>query len=195
MEISEWDAYASRYDEEPDHGLLDPLVKQRWKELLISRLPNTPIRIIDMGAGTGSITEILADAGHHVTYVDSSHEMTKLAKRKCERFRNQIDFFTCSMEDLDQSILDSKYDVVFGRHVLWVTDDLPATLKVWHSILTESGSFVLVEGFWSTGTGITSKTLAQAIKNEMGSSSVFPLEDAAYWGKEIDDERYLVVSG
>ncbi len=54
-----------------------------------------------MGGGTGSITELLVEAGHHVTYVDSSLEMTKLAKEKCHKFDNQIDYFTCSVENLD----------------------------------------------------------------------------------------------
>lgn len=81
MNSNEWDSYAPKYDEELDHGLSDPLIKQKWTELVVSQLPDTPIRIIDMGGGTGSITELLAEAGHHVTYVDYSPEMTKLPKR------------------------------------------------------------------------------------------------------------------
>lgn len=118
MMSNEWDLYAPKYDNEPDHGLLDPLIKQKWAELIISQLPDAPIKIIDMGGGTGSITELLAEAGHHVTYVDSSFEMTKLAREKCRKFGDQIDYFTCSVEDLDQAILDSRFDVVFGRHIL-----------------------------------------------------------------------------
>ncbi|HUW87677.1 MAG TPA: class I SAM-dependent methyltransferase [Candidatus Paceibacterota bacterium] len=64
-----------------------------------------PLKIIDMGGGTGSITELLAGAGHHVTYVDSSLEMAKLAKEKCQKCGNQIDYFTCSVENLDSSSL------------------------------------------------------------------------------------------
>ena len=118
MTRNEWDSCAPKYDDEPDHGLSDPLVKRKWKELVISQLPTMPIKIIDMGGGTGSITELLAEAGHHVTYVDSSLEMTKLAKQKCQRFGDRIDYFTCSIESLDKKILDSCFDVVFGRHIL-----------------------------------------------------------------------------
>lgn len=194
MTENEWDSYAPKYDNEPDHGLLDPHIKQKWAELVISQLPETPINIIDMGGGTGSITELLAEAGHHVTYVDSSFEMTKLAREKCQKFGDQIDYFTCSVEDLDQTILDSRFDVVFGRHILWATENLPGTLRTWHSLLSEHGYFVLVEGFWSTGAGITADVLKKAVRVEMGSVSSFPLNDPLYWGKQIDDERYLVVS-
>lgn len=194
MNSSEWDSYAPRYDNEPDHGLSDPLIKAKWIELIISQLPTMPISIIDMGGGTGSITEVLADAGHRVTYVDSSFEMTKLAKQKCQRFGNQIDYFTCSVEDLNKMITASSFDVVFGRHILWATKDLSGTLKKWHTLLSDHGYFVLIEGFWSTGAGITSDVLKKAIKKEMGSASAFPLTDPLYWGKQIEDERYLILS-
>ncbi len=194
MSESEWDSYAPTYDNEPDHGLSDPLIRQKWAELVISQLPDTPIQIVDMGGGTGSITELLAEAGHHVTYVDSSFEMMKLAKEKCQTFGDQIDYFTCSVENLDKTILNSRFDVVFGRHILWATENLPSTLQTWHSILSEHGYFVLVEGFWSTGAGITSDMLERAVRVEMGSATSFSLNDPLYWGKQIDDERYLVIS-
>lgn len=194
MRRNEWDSFAPKYDEEPDHGLSDPFIKQKWTELIVAQLPDTPKRIIDMGGGTGSITELLAEAGHHVTYVDSSSEMTKLAKQKCRRFGNQVDYFTCSVESLDKEIEASSFDVVFGRHILWVTENLPNTLRAWHSLLSDHGYFVLVEGFWSTGAGITADVLEKAVEVEMGSASTFPLNDPLYWGKQINDERYLVVS-
>lgn len=194
MDKNEWDAYTSRYDNEPDHGLSDPATKEKWRELVISQLPTTPMRIIDMGGGTGSICELLAEAGHQVTYVDSSLEMTKLAKQKCRRFGNQISYFTCSVETLTDAIAASSFDVVFGRHILWATNDLPQTLKTWHSLLDNRGYFVFVEGFWSTGAGIPSSVLEKAIKTEMGSASALPLNDPLYWGKQINDERYLITS-
>ena len=147
-----------------------------------------------MGGGTGSISELLAEAGHHVTYVDSSLEMTKLAKKKCQRFGNRINYFTCSVENLNEAITTAGFDVIFGRHILWAANDLPKTLKTWHSLLNDDGYFVFVEGFWSTGVGITSAVLEKAVKNETGSATSFTLDDPLYWGKQIDDERYLIVS-
>lgn len=147
-----------------------------------------------MGGGTGSISELLAEAGHQVTYVDSSLEMTKLAKQKCQRFGNQIDYFTCSIEDVGNVVATSSFDVVFGRHILWTTDDLAKTLETWHSLLSDHGYFVFIEGFWSTGAGITSKVLEKAVRDEMGAASSIPLNDPIYWEKQITDERYLVLS-
>lgn len=194
MDNNEWDTYAPRYDVEPDHGLSDPVTREKWNELVIGQLPTKPIRIIDMGGGTGSISELLAEAGHQVTYIDSSLEMTKLAKRKCKRFGKQIDYYTCSVKDVLDVVAPSSFDVVFGRHILWTVDDLATTLKIWHSLLDDQGYFVLIEGFWSTGAGITSDVLVNAVWSEMGAVSSVPLTDPLYWGKQITDERYLVLS-
>ena len=194
MSSTDWDQYASAYDAEPDHGLLDPLIKNKWRELMTAQLPPTPIRIIDMGGGTGTITELLAEAGHQVTFVDSSLEMTKLARKKCQRFGDQITYFTCSVEDLNEKISESTFDVVFGRHILWTSEDLRKTLKTWHSLLSDTGYSVLIEGFWSTGAGIPSETLQREVRAEMGTATTHALKDPLYWGKEIDDERYLVSS-
>lgn len=194
MAENEWDLYAPQYDEEADHGLRDPLVRQKWLDLILAQIPTAYGHVIDMGGGTGSITEILAEAGHHVTYVDSSPEMTKLARLKCQRFGDQVRFFTCSIDNLDAEIFNSNFDVVFGRHILWVSDDLPGILKLWHSLLKTDGCFVLVEGFWSTGSGISAKELQSAVMFEMGGASVVSLNDPQYWGKKINDERYLLTS-
>jgi hypothetical protein len=48
-----WDAQASRFDEEPDHGLLDPDVRAAWSEVLLPELPPAPGRVADLGCGTG----------------------------------------------------------------------------------------------------------------------------------------------
>ena len=60
--------------------------------------------------------------------------------------------------------------------------------------MSEHVYFLLVEDFWSTGAGLTSDVLEKAVKNEIGSASTVPLNDSIYWGKQIDDERYLVLS-
>lgn len=194
MPENQWDSYAPKYDDEPDHGLTDPLIQQKWSNLILSKLPPRPVNIIDMGGGTGSITQILAAAGHKVTYVDSSVEMTRLAMEKCRRFGDDIQYFTSSVENLGAEILAMRFDVVFGRHILWAVSDLEKTLENWHALLVDEGYFVFVEGFWSTGSGITASVLKEAVEKEIGVSQVFLLPDPLYWGKPIDDERYLIIS-
>ena len=65
-----WDAEAATFDDEPDHGLVDPTVRAAWRQVLLNVLPPQPARILDLGCGTGSISVLLAEMGHSVTGID-----------------------------------------------------------------------------------------------------------------------------
>src|SRR4051794_28643184 len=80
----DWDAYAPAFDDEPDHGLRDPVVRAAWRRLLTELLPEPPARIADLGCGTGSLSVLLARAGHQVTGVDTSPAMLERAAAKAD---------------------------------------------------------------------------------------------------------------
>lgn len=61
-----WDEMAATFDAEPDHGLLDRRVRAAWADLLLPLLPAAPARVVDLDCGTGSLTVLLAEAGHEV---------------------------------------------------------------------------------------------------------------------------------
>ena len=53
---------------------------------------------------------------------------------------------------------------------------------------------VLVEGRWGTGAGLTAQDAEAIVRSRCTEVQVRPLPDAVFWGKEIDDERYLVMA-
>ena len=59
-DIATWDAQADAFDQPADHGLRDPAVRQAWRELLVSHLPEPPARVADLGCGTGTLSVLLA---------------------------------------------------------------------------------------------------------------------------------------
>lgn len=65
-----WDGEADRFDDEPDHGLSDPTVRQAWVGLLVELLPRPPGRVLDVGSGTGTLAVLLAELEYQVTGVD-----------------------------------------------------------------------------------------------------------------------------
>ena len=76
-----WDAEAPGFDDEPDHGLRDPLVRDAWRSLMRSVLPPIPARVADLGCGTGTLSLLLAEDGYAVDGVDFSPEMVRRARR------------------------------------------------------------------------------------------------------------------
>ena len=77
-----WDDAAATFDEEPDHGLADPTTREAWRVLLADALPPAPARVLDVGCGTGTLSGLLAAAGHDVTGVDFSPAMVDLARER-----------------------------------------------------------------------------------------------------------------
>nr|WP_189257424.1 methyltransferase domain-containing protein [Lentzea flava] len=85
-------------------------------------------------------------------------------------------------------------DVVLARHVLWALPEPAAALKAWVRLLRPAGRLVLVEGHWSTGAGMTADECQALVRGVRAEATVTWLNDPALWGREIDDERYLLVS-
>lgn len=77
-----WNAQAKSFDEEPDHGLRDPVLRAAWTKLLKRCLPEAPVSILDIGCGTGSLSLVLAGLNHRVLGIDFSEAMILEAARK-----------------------------------------------------------------------------------------------------------------
>ena len=188
--IELWDDEAATFDEAADHGLRDPAVRSTWRELLLSVLPPAPARITDLGCGTGTLTLLLAAEGYVVDGVDFSPEMIRRARAK-----EPVGQVTFTRADADDPPLEpGAYDVVLCRHVLWAMPDPAATLRRWIGLLGPDGRLVLVEGNWSTGAGLPAARTAELVEATGREAVLRMLPEAAYWGREVDDERYLVVS-
>ena len=87
----------------------------------------------------------------------------------------------------------ASYDVVVCRHVLWAMPDPAATLRRWIDLLKPDGRLVLVEGRWFNGAGLSAAETVGLVEGAGRTARLTRLPEAAYWGREIDDERYLVL--
>ena len=184
-----WNDEAETFDDAADHGLRDPDVRAAWRDLLLSALPPAPARVADLGCGTGTLPLLLAGEGYDVTGVDFSPEMLRRAEAKAgDRAR-----FVAG-DAADPPLRRTAYDAVLCRHVLWALPDQPAVLRRWVDLLAPGGRLVLVEGSWSTGAGLTAAQTLELVEGLGREAELRLLPEAAYWGREIDDERYLVVS-
>jgi SAM-dependent methyltransferase len=186
-----WDEQADTFDEAPDHGLRDPGVRRAWAELLLPLVP-PGARVADLGCGTGTLSVLLAGAGHDVHGVDLAPRMVEAARAKAAAAGCTARF---TVGDAAHPPLDpGSVDVVLARHVLWAFEDPAAVLGTWTGLLRPGGRLLLVEGRWSTGAGLTAAELSRLVLRHREEAEVRELAEAVYWGGPTTDERYLLVS-
>ncbi len=198
-----WDDLAADYDSYPDHGLLDSDLRAAWKGLLRTWLPATPARVVDLACGTGTMTVLAAELGHQVAGVDLSPEMVRLAQAKTAPFGAAVEVIEGDAST--PPFAQRSVDVVLARHILWTLPDPRAALERWAGLVRPGGRVLLIEGRWGTEAadgepdhtwraGVPSQELAEVVRELVGEPVVVQLRDSAYWGREVEHERYLVTA-
>jgi ubiquinone/menaquinone biosynthesis C-methylase UbiE len=188
----DWDESAAGFDQEPDHGLLDPLVHAAWRGLLMAALPPAPAVIADLGCGTGSLSVLLAQEQYVVRGLDSSPAMLEHARAKAAARHVTVDWV---LGDAGSPALDEQsVDVVLCRHVLWALADPSAAVARWVRLLRPGGRLVLIEGSWDTGVGLRADETRALVLASRAECDVHPLDNVLLWGGPISDERYLAMS-
>ncbi len=189
--IATWDAEAATYDEPADHGLADPDVREAWRRLLLAAIPPPPARVVELGCGTGTLSQLLAEEGYRVDGLDFAPEMVTRARAKLAGFTGA----TVEQGDAAEPTLPAAaYDVVLSRHVLWAMPDPAAALRRWVRLLAPGGRLVLIEGSWSTGAGLTAAQTVDLVVGADLDPELTLLDDPALWGGPTSDERYLVAA-
>ncbi|NMH79002.1 class I SAM-dependent methyltransferase [Pseudonocardia xinjiangensis] len=187
----DWNAEAARFDEQPDHGLHDGLVREAWTLVLQEALPAPPARVLDVGCGTGSVSVLLAELGHRVQGIDIAPRMLEQAAAKAKRRGVEVAFLE---GDASRPAVKGPFDVVLCRHVLWALPDVSAVLDRWTTLLVPGGLLVLIEGRWHTGAGWRSDDLLPLVRAATSTAVLRPLVDPDLWGGPIEDERYLIIA-
>ena len=209
-----WDAAAPDFDREPDHGLLTAGARAAWSGLLARCLPEAPPqRVLDVGCGTGSLALELVRLGHRVTGVDLAPEMVSRARAKLASAGSAGPVAEFLVGDAaDPPTGERRYDVVLARHLLWTLPSPEEALRAWLRRLAPGGRLVLVEGRWNTagqtaapyvpgadrlpwGGGVGAEQLAALLRPLVADLRVEELSgDARLWGRQVDDERYVLVA-
>jgi len=188
-DIETWDREAETFDEAADHGLADPECRAAWRALLLEHLPSAPARVADLGCGTGTLALLLAEEGYAVEGVDFSPEMVRRAHDKAGHVATFVEG-----DAAEPPLAVASYDVVLSRHVLWAMPSPAAALERWIALLAPAGRLLLVEGNWSTGAGLSAEQTVALVRGTGRGAELRRLPEPVYWGRAIDDDRYLVTS-
>lgn len=142
-----WDQSSVLYDSSPGHGIGTEQEKVAWKQELVRKLPGSPLKVLDVGCGTGAMGLLFAEMGHQVTAVDLSEAMIAKAREKAELQKLSMDPMMADAEYLP--FCDRSFDVVINRHLLWTLPHPDIALKEWHRILKSGGVVLIIEGVWN----------------------------------------------
>lgn len=202
-----WSGQATGFDEEPDHGLTDPIVRAAWARRMAEWIPPEAVKVADLGCGTGSISLMLAEAGLQVVGVDLSPAMLEQAHRKASAANLPVELLLG--DAANPGLADGSFDVVVARHLIWALIDPIAALARWSRLLTQEGRLVLIEGHWfdpakDSATdpaalpwdgGVIAAELVAALSPLFDRVEHHPLSnEPALWGRSVTDERYAVVA-
>jgi 2-polyprenyl-3-methyl-5-hydroxy-6-metoxy-1,4-benzoquinol methylase len=188
-----WDDEAATFDNEPDHGLRDPVVREAWTNLLADSLPSPPISVLDVGCGTGSLSLVLAELGYEVTGIDLSEAMIVHAKAKTTTAGFPIPFKV--MDAFDPDFVPQQFNVIVCRHLLWALPNPALALQRWAKILVPGGRLLLIEGYWHTGGGLRSEQIVEVLPSIFTLVAVKNLSrHSNLWGGDVTDDRYMVIA-
>jgi ubiquinone/menaquinone biosynthesis C-methylase UbiE len=141
--VKAWDRGVEDYDELVAHGRLTRTEADAWKAVLARLLPPAPSKVLEVGAGTGVMSLLLAELGYSLTATDISSGMLDEARRKASDRHLAISF-----EIVDAEVLpfgEKSFDAVFGRHILWTLPHPDRALGEWRRVLKPGGRLVLVD--------------------------------------------------
>nr|WP_319540639.1 methyltransferase domain-containing protein [uncultured Methanospirillum sp.] len=144
-EIAEyWNERSTTFDDEIGHGGADAHECALWQNHFKDIIGNKPLKILDVGTGTGFIGLLLADLGHDVIGIDLGEKMLEKARAKTEKRHLSAIFLIGDAEKPD--FPPGSFDIIICRHVYWTLLDPRETLKTWYNILKPGGKAVLIDG-------------------------------------------------
>ena len=92
-------SFASVYD-----TFMDNIPYEEWAEYVIGLLKEYGIQdglVLDLGCGTGNMTELLAGAGYDMIGIDNAEEMLEIAMEKRERSGHDILYLLQDMREFE----------------------------------------------------------------------------------------------
>ena len=144
-----WEKQAHGFDLEFGHGLRDQRHKEIWLSILQRNIPSDqPLKILDLGCGTGFLSILLSELGHEVSGLDFSPAMLDIARGKARDRGLTIDFSKGDAEEPGFS--PRSFDYVICRHLIWTLPHPDLALKRWRALLRPGGGVILVEGHWKS---------------------------------------------
>lgn len=124
--------YAKVYDKFMNLFLLDD---DTTVLALIAQIERRPLRIVDVGGGTGLTANKFVKQGHSVTILDPCRQMTQLAKKRNQVIQVINEAMPCELEE--------QFDIVLIRDCLHHVKRQRETIDCCLHMLAEGGTIII----------------------------------------------------
>jgi ubiquinone/menaquinone biosynthesis C-methylase UbiE len=132
--------FASVYDE-----FMDDTPYEKWCENIVTKLGEYGIKdglVLELGCGTGNMTELLAGKGYDMIGVDSSDEMLNIACNKKEKSGHDILYLNQDMREFElYGTVRAVVSVCDSLNYLLVDEDILTCFKLVNNYLDPKGIF------------------------------------------------------
>jgi len=114
---------------------------ERWS-LVLKRhiLSEKPLKLLDIGTGTGFFAILLAKMGHEVTGIDLTLSMIECAKRQAMAYSVFPSFYVMDAEHL--AFPEETFDGIVARNLTWTLPHMDIAYREWLRVL-KPGGFLL----------------------------------------------------
>lgn len=133
--------FASVYD-----TFMDNIPYEDWAEYIIERLKEYGIEdglVLDLGCGTGSMTELLAAAGYDMIGVDNAEEMLEIAMEKREASGHDILYLLQDMREFElYGTVRAIVSICDSLNYILDEDELLEVFRLANNYLDPKGLFV-----------------------------------------------------
>lgn len=121
------------------HGISKPVKGQKEKD----SLKEERNLILDLGCGTGTLTELLAEAGYDMIGVDSSADMLELAMEKRDRMGHETLYLLQDMRELElYGTVGTVVSVCDSLNYILSEEELLQVFKLVENYLFPEGIFI-----------------------------------------------------
>lgn len=134
-------SFAKVYDE-----FMDNIPYEEWADYIVELLKEYEIKnglLLDLGCGTGSLTEILANRGYDMIGIDYSAEMLEIATAKREKSGSDILYLNQDMREFElYGTVKAVISICDSLNYLLEEEDLITTFGLVNNYLDPEGIFL-----------------------------------------------------
>ena len=141
MILDAYTGFATVYD-----TFMDNIPYEEWSEYLVGLLREYGVEdglVLDMGCGTGSMTELLAGAGYDMIGIDNSEDMLELAMEKREESGHDILYLLQDMREFElYGTVRAVVSICDSINYITEESDLLETFRLVNNYLDPKGVFI-----------------------------------------------------